>query len=75
MAFFRTGVARPLSPLREQTDTFPRVTRALEGIAPNGAPLGISIDSSKPLSLAFPDPGYLAARRLQLDSPGRLAIC
>ena len=65
------GVARPLSPLYPlEMDRY--LTARYTGITEDhslGAPLGIGIDCNEIIiiqSLAFPEPGYLAAQHLQL---------
>ena len=56
------GVARPLSLLsRRQTDTLPRVTRVIEGSLQQDS----ARDWHRRKSLAFPEPGCLAAQSLQ----------
>ena len=70
-AFFRMGVARPLSPLYSlemDRHLTARYTGDTEDRS-SGTPLGIGIDCDEVVTiqpLAFPEPGYLAAQHLQL---------
>ena len=70
-AFFRMGVARPLSPLYPlEVDRY--LTARYTGDTKDhslGTPLGIGIGCNKVVTmqpLAFPEPGHLAAQHLQL---------
>jgi len=71
-AFFRMGVARPLSPLFSETNRY--LTARYTGHSKDcslGTLLGIGIElylTYYTSSLAFPDPGYLAAQHLQLTA-------
>ena len=70
-AFFRMGVARPLSPLYS-SEMDRHLTARYTGDTEDhslGTPLGIGIGCNEIVTtqpLAFPEPGYLAAQHLQL---------